>query len=774
MTNAIASINGAILTARVRRNVLVNPRTGMPYINRDHLEQHPKRDLISSSLKSAEVAFKQESELASEWRTYQERVAELPDDIQADVRRLLTEGSKWEFADLKEETGNKTDLIFSDPEIESLFFTAPVNELIAKKIFEGNLNFTPEESLQLTYYSDYFIKNGDLEILLVLDSIKPLVLNKSFITLLEGMTKREVIEKDTLEKLQDLLKGKNLNEILKNDNYFLLRTALKNNNKVITKLLFESLPIQERKKLLSKDYCSFLQEAIQMDSLAIVSLFELIPEELVASLLLGNSSTLFRRACLEGKEKSVQVMIEVASSINFPKKGNLAKILTGQAEYKMLMEGRKEKSLLGKLEDIKEQATIKTITDSIANPHPDLNIALFEELLRITKVASNLENDNDSVANAYKLALLFGDYNESIKWLENRANPKKVQNAHPVHDALLFSLPIINKWTPASWKKLLLKNGNAVLDYIPIAPEIEAKYFEIGGQAATGLLFEKLKITDLKALAMKVHYKEEHENPEFAAFCVEIKPRVTQQGFQLGIEALKQVKDDNQIVKKDKIPDIGIIDGLEIGHEGYYMRKLSKSNMTDLMIALTVGRFVHCCNHLDGATRDMAVAQVTSKYGGVYALFKKNNGEIDYSSLPIAKTTVWRTEKEGKFSNLTFNSWEFRDKDHEIRDLSKDFVLEAAKRAIVSAQNIEKVRLGGKYSFGFSVDTPGKPRDPKTASYDSTIQYLVFSADMLEQSDVDRITNELKKESSSIKLQSHTHDILEEVKHGIFPLKLAS
>ncbi len=771
MVNVIANINGVIAPAKVKKGVLVNPRTGMPYIRKKSLVLHPNKEQITLTLKAAQDALSRELELADEWRTYQERVTELPPDIQADVRRLLVQGSKWEFADLREEVGDKSDVIWKAPEINDLFFSAPKRGLIPKKILEGDLNFTPEESVQLTRYCDYFARTGNLEMLITLDPIKPGVASKSFPVLLKGIAGKETVEEDTLHKLQELLKDKNLTEIVRTGNYLLLRIAIGSNNKPITKLFFESLPVSERKSLLSKDHFKFLQEAVEINSIAVTSLLETLPDDFVAGLLLGNNSTLFRNACSTGKEKSAQAILEIASKLNLKKKGNVAEILIKRSIYETCADLVNRTNGLDKARGVKE----KKLEQIIASPHPALNRAIFTELLKIAKIAAQLEGNNDSIENAYKLALIFDDYNVAIKWLENKTSPTKVQSAQPMHDALLFSLPRINNWTPKLWKNLLLKNGDSVLDYISIAPELEEKYKEVGGEKVIGLRFENLKASDLKSLAMRVHYKRESENPEFAVFCLEIKPRVTQEGFELGLGALKHVKDNPQIVEKDQIPDIGVIDGTEIGHKEYYMRKLSKEDPMDLMIALTIGRFVHCCNHIDGATKAMAIAQITSQYGGVYALFKKNNGMIDFDSLPVAKTTVWRITPENKFSNLTFNSWEFRDADKEIKELSKDFIVEAAKRAIVVDQTIARVRLGGQYSFDFEIDTPGNAIDPKTASYDSKTQHLVFSADMLEKSDVDRIRNKLsKKEPSIVKLQAHTHRILEEVKHGKFPLKIAS
>lgn len=365
----------------------------------------------------------------------------------------------------------------------------------------------------------------------------------------------------------------------------------------------------------------------------------------------------------------------------------------------------------------------------------------------MTRLACELEGNTGAEEHAYKLALLFGNYDDAVSWLSEETDPIRGLSRQPIHDSLLFTLPDSNDWEPRLWKELLERNGKGVFRYLPRARALEQYWKEIDGEKLAGLSFGQLKIHDLAVLASKIQYEEWGEHPSFATFCAKIVPKVTERGFRLGLSALQQLAKSPEVIAEDRIPDVGIIDGESFGCPGYYLRKLQKSDESDMMLALTIGRFAHCCNHIDGATSTMAVAQVTSPYGGVYAIFPKLGGLIDPAAMPVAKTTVWLGTGRGKGKGtdkgregLVFNQFNSR-----LTDANLDFeqlLVEAAKRALVVDPKLSAVHLGGSHFGGGRVESL-LPVDPKTRSSDSSVQALVFSDTMLSKDERKQIAKEL-------------------------------
>lgn len=782
MVSAIVSVNGKILPVDIKRGRAVYAGTRIPVVNENKLQELPEKGKVEGLIKEAQEAQAKETELQSYWRACEERANQEPLDVREGILKLIREGSKWEFSELLEETNPPIEALWKDEDIKELFIQIPEESLIAKKILEQNYSFTLTEARQLLklnpakYPTDLIVALGEISPVFSVEA-----LHKRLSNIVENNDSETILSE--FAKISPHLQI----QLLRSSYYSLIKQSISKNLTVVAKLFLEKLSEQERITVLSTQSYRLLKDVVSTGSIDMVkTTLELLPLKERSLALRYNHAKLLRVACQMGRRDLVKQILDIANSLDvkLPKtmirsknyeacliaaKAGRAEIISHFKKYIKIPNRILKKPFIPKgpeserisfsaLRKSQEKANLSNpIELRISNPHPDLNKETLEKYYPVMQVADGLEKTEDAKANAHKLAILFPNEEEGIKWLTRRVNRQFQASNQPLHDAMLFTVPTSHDWNPKDWGTLLRRLGDEVLDCLPLAPRLEKAYREMGGKEVTGLDFCKLNINDLISLSSRVSYIGADANKNFAAFCSSIKPKVTQEGFERGIRAIEHVRKHPEVVDNDAIPEIGIIDGADFGHPDFYMRKLSKASEYDLMVSLTIGRFVRCCNHLDGATSAMAMAQTTSQNGGVYALYRKEDGEINSKSLPVGKTTVWR----GKDS-ITFNSWEYPDMKTEFKDMGRKFLIEAAARAISMDETIEDVTLGGKNpGLTSRVVTPKKPIDPSTKSPDSNSQILITTRNdykkkqiaQLQQKTIESLKNIPEEEASIIPIK---------------------
>lgn len=380
-------------------------------------------------------------------------------------------------------------------------------------------------------------------------------------------------------------------------------------------------------------------------------------------------------------------------------------------------------------------------TDYVA--HPGFSMKVYNAVYKSIATAYAIEGAENPQEATYKLALLFDTTDIALNFLRQRVMEKE-GSKQPVHDAMLISVPEGTQWHPKAWGELIIAQGSEVLNYLALAPEIEAKIEKRNAQArrqdgesAYQFSIEKLKLKQLSGFAMEIEYPNSELDPEWAYTCQKMNPKVSRWGYEAGLTARQN------IAKEDHIPDIGIIDGSKLGFPEYYMAKVPKSD-TRLLV---MGVLVDCCNHVDGATADMALAAVTDPDGGCYALFKKSGSTTDIQNDRImGKVSVFRgnTQRSADnrpYTDLVFNSWERVSALANVnrsdgKNIGEVFLAEAAESAIQSATKTKGMESIGQVNLGRNRDgfrsfkrivNPVQSRSSATASEDANVQYEIAS-----------------------------------------------
>ena len=134
MALVIAKVNGDILALGAKNGILVHPTTRVPIVNQEVLERIPEKDTTKEKLRLQEVAQIEENKLIEEYNEYFKKVEGLPDDIKDTVRKDLIAASKWEFANLKIQTGQIQDEVWKSSEIRRLFFSVPHKGLATRLV----------------------------------------------------------------------------------------------------------------------------------------------------------------------------------------------------------------------------------------------------------------------------------------------------------------------------------------------------------------------------------------------------------------------------------------------------------------------------------------------------------------------------------------------------------------------------------------------------------------------------------------------------------------
>lgn len=114
----------------------------------------------------------------------------------------------------------------------------------------------------------------------------------------------------------------------------------------------------------------------------------------------------------------------------------------------------------------------------------------------------------------------------------------------------------------------------------------------------------------------------------------------------------------DRVDNNQQIPPI-VIDGNEVGHPGYYLRRLNVEEFDDALIAATLGKHTQCCQSISGEFGEpCAVHGITSPNGGFYIVCKGDPKEPKAEDPIILQSWTWRS----KTGALVFDSIESKER----------------------------------------------------------------------------------------------------------------
>jgi len=388
----------------------------------------------------------------------------------------------------------------------------------------------------------------------------------------------------------------------------------------------------------------------------------------------------------------------------------------------------------------------------------------FDDILSYVKQLDKNYSDTKQGEYAAKLSYLFDDKEQAQSYVEKH----KGESLQPLHDLTIFTPPK-GIWNKDAWRSLALDNGPKLTKYLSLAEKIETKL----GRPPENM-------DEVESLAKAMKYNRADEFPAMANLIHENV--ISERTFDRILDSYREKTDDH-------IPDI-FIDGSDIGHDRFYMKKLAKSDLRGFIL----GNKTNCCQYVGAEGTDCAEHGMNSPFGGFYVTFKRekegkyNNlkswlGNLekseseqdflktfsikdvrrkyagiidsmkkDFKEFPgydfefsaikeslrdtfhkeldgeiVAQSWVWLSED----NNLVMDSWErLRPEDD---DLFKPFVKKLSEEILSRNNNISKVMIGkGGYTPGdaglHAVENPEVPKDYRLYR-DSVDQYLVARRD---------------------------------------------
>lgn len=133
------------------------------------------------------------------------------------------------------------------------------------------------------------------------------------------------------------------------------------------------------------------------------------------------------------------------------------------------------------------------------------------------------------------------------------------------------------------------------------------------------------------------------------------------------------------------------IDGKDIGHPNYYLKKIDPSDP----IAGVLGKMTSCCQSMGGLGQACAIHGITNYSGGFYALFKKKYDRPGSDDTVVAQSWAWR----GKTNRIVLDSIESQvDFKRHNEALISDFYV-ALGHKLVQDHHVKEVLVGAsKYA----------------------------------------------------------------------------
>lgn len=360
----------------------------------------------------------------------------------------------------------------------------------------------------------------------------------------------------------------------------------------------------------------------------------------------------------------------------------------------------------------------------------------FIPLFQICKFIADFVECNNNAGNevayehAYKLLVLIGISNVN----DNKNNPfsqiEKFIKTHnvtsftkPVHDMLVNAIPINStNINLSAWRKLILKHGMEPIKLFQMANDLNA-HIEIN-QSTT--------LAQIKKAVSKIHFTRFDEYPELAILCRENKVREEVFNHCLGIEKHRK--------NSDLLPNL-VIDGSELGHEGYHLVKLPINDPRTYIL----GKLTDCCQSVGDNSERCVIDGLTRQNNAFYVLLKdkKPKGEdkkldpdkqINYDRYEIVGTGyAWLST----LGNLCFDSWENL-RPQADDQVAFDLINRFGERATHECENIVRVTIGtgGKTPklFNQELDLTEKMREGY--QYGDSISQALVSVNTKKQADL--------------------------------------
>lgn len=285
---------------------------------------------------------------------------------------------------------------------------------------------------------------------------------------------------------------------------------------------------------------------------------------------------------------------------------------------------------------------------------------------------------------AYKMLLLFGDFNES-KGNNSKlfSNLNKFIKNHggglqkPIHD--VFTPNFLSEVTHADfdldgWRALIQKVGFRGIKALESGMRIQ--------EIMDGVPFDNIELSEVLS---KLYYKRHKDNPILSGLCAYYK--VPEQVFD-------KILDLNIVLKKqDELPNINI-SGEEVGSQGYYFMRLPADDYRGFIL----GYITNCCQSVGNAAEECALSGMTYNNNGFYILLKATSKNFDMNKINwknLEETSkilgcgyLWRSTN----GNLVFDSWENLRAEDNVRII--EFLRKFAKKAINKDATISRVTIG--------------------------------------------------------------------------------
>jgi ankyrin repeat protein len=417
------------------------------------------------------------------------------------------------------------------------------------------------------------------------------------------------------------------------------------------------------------------------------------------------------------------------------------------------------------------------------------NYAVYHELFAYTELAFAFEKNGRADEHAKKLALMFGNTKEAIAYVMKYA--KEHPDMQCIHDACLFALPPASRYAQ-KWIALS-RNDSGKLLFDPTYKRMLSIASDLEKQMEVDIIEKETLIKNAKAdfklpdnakLAIKSiqdqlaplnkfcnsydngQLNREQNKTEYlkniqqrqglraARACLRLNQPFKQynlemlhdyyERYSLTQDSLKAYFTSRGIndhsFKKflgldrrtagQHIPDV-IIDGADLGHPGYYLRKLHVQDEQDAAIGACLGKDTDCCQSLSGeAGEPCAIHGLTNPNGAFYVLFKGDAKNPKQSDPVYAQAWAWR----GKTNAIVLDSIETRE--NNIRVISSFY--NQLAHVLVAQHSVPRVSCGASSGVSKKIGTQSSyrfhtevPLNDYTGYRDSHKQLYLADSDVL-------------------------------------------
>lgn len=290
-------------------------------------------------------------------------------------------------------------------------------------------------------------------------------------------------------------------------------------------------------------------------------------------------------------------------------------------------------------------------------------------------------------------------------------------------------------------------NPTDIKDYI--AKRMESEKHLIDNQCANaishvysadGKISPEIDPMDLFKYAHKIAYKNADKNPEAAALFYEYG--ISEAGFDKYLEFVPKDNPEN-------IPEV-FIEGKEIGHPGYYLKKLDPADP----LAGVLGKMTSCCQSMGGLGEVCAQHGICDPLGGFYVLYKKKYDKPSKDDIVVAQSWVWK----GMTGRLMLDSIESQiDFKRHNEFVISDFYTYLGHK-LVTEHDVKEVLVGGNKQAG----TPNSIKIFSTKNLEKPIDYSGHRDSITEQLIVANANLPIVKIYAS-KRQTENPDLFEKI-----------